>query len=163
MGNFYRDFVKHRLAWLDRTLTFRSAIKRIPFILNRPNEQLVDTLVADFLSTRRSPFPWVLTTHQLLCLRPFISTDIHGWDGATQIIFFKNIHPERTIKVRVFTKPNDEKSAKEFGFQYAIVNEINAHRFANLCNILSISRLWGNPAKFNDFLAEEERKLKNSL
>jgi len=89
---------------------------------------------------------------------PFKSTQVHHWNGMSQIDSWVIFDPNnRTITFNIYSEPNNEESSKEFVIKYRKIDELNARRFHAMA--LGISLYWGQPEKFEESIKKTIDKL----
>lgn len=115
--------------------------------LSEEQETVLAILSADLVSV---PCMFVLTSHHLFCFEPLNSTNVHAWDGGSQIVFFQNVPQDRCIKITVAGKPNDEASVTDFHINYSSAELARAAIFVNTGNLLCMGHCWGAPDKICD-------------
>lgn len=157
MANALKQFVKQRLTWADRWLTFRRQIKLIPVLLGQhPDEQLVDVFAAELLG---KPCLWVISTHRLYCMEPLFSTKVHIWDGKSQIIIAQLDQPQRMVRLHVASTPDDQDSVCQVEIAFGHGEAPHAARFVNMINMLSCGHCWEQPQKLDDAMSDVEQAI----
>lgn len=145
-----KEFIRARLSWPDRNMTFRRSLRLLPQLLEDPGEQLVDMISGDMYGQF---VLWVLTTSRLAVLEPFRTSQFHFFPG-TEFVLIQNDRDDELIRAFRLPDPSDEDSVIEHTLKYNRTEAQNAARFVAMMDALASGRLFGKPYEFVEFMAK---------
>jgi hypothetical protein len=141
------QLAKQQLVWMDRTLTFKNALRTIPHIQAiTPAEQLIQLLIGRMAIPSPKPESRVslmaLTTEAIYSLGPFHQVDpIVLWKGSK--ILGLSGHAGGVLRMTL--RPEVERRELGEYIEFTNVNPKMATIFINFANVLCLQELWGNP------------------
>ena len=149
-------FVKERLSWLERSLTYRRQLKVLPKLVRHPTDGFPGEEIVGLLPGRlmaKDPLLFALTSHRLIALEPLWSTKVHVWMGEAQVRMFQIENDRRLIHVHVTTKPNDETTQAQFEIAFHPKQLVQATAFWAIGNALAFAGAWGDLDRVNEIIS----------
>jgi hypothetical protein len=132
---------KQELAWFERNLTFKKALRALSRMDSAPTELLIFLLTGELLGCARL---FALTTECICSFGPFGDVQPFAWRGDD--IRLLTVHENRLMRINLrpaVVAPGNSDYVEIAPFQLQ-----RANTFINLANLLCMFHLWGDPEGF---------------